>query len=192
MKVNEVSSNRRSKTEVEVRAQDRSGFEPSAASTIRRGARRSHLVHASRQRTKSHAGGAAPLIKDVKNEGRSGNVYENKGPDDNLPDIKGDICARLHAILHRKARILQKPSALLPLFERWKANHSLQNVETPATGRIPVPYSGRSLRLHSEAGRYIFPVDRNLETELVVNILWKCGRCLWGTQSLAPPHGGRR
>ena len=55
----------------------------------------------SRQRAKSRAGERAPL-KDVKNEDRSGNVYENKGPSDNLPDTKDDISARLHAILHRK------------------------------------------------------------------------------------------
>jgi hypothetical protein len=29
--------------------------------------------------------------KDVKNEDRSGNVYENKDTDDNLPDAKDDI-----------------------------------------------------------------------------------------------------
>jgi hypothetical protein len=34
----------------------------------------------------------APL-KDVKNEDRSGNVYENKGSNDNLPDANDDISA---------------------------------------------------------------------------------------------------
>jgi len=42
----------------------------------------------------------------LKNEDRSGNVYENKGQDDNLPDTKGDISAWLHAILHRGASVL--------------------------------------------------------------------------------------
>jgi hypothetical protein len=56
--------------------------------------------------------------RDVENEGTSGDVYENKGPDDILPDTKGDISAWLHAILHGNARILQKPSSLLLLFER--------------------------------------------------------------------------
>jgi len=55
-------------------------------------------------------------LKDVKNEDRSGNVYENKGPEDNLPDTKDDISAWLHVILHRKTRILRKPSALLSQF----------------------------------------------------------------------------
>ena len=48
--------------------------------------------------------------RDVKNEDRSGNVYENKGLNDNLPDRKDDICAWLHAFLHKNTRILQKPS----------------------------------------------------------------------------------
>jgi hypothetical protein len=62
---------------------------------------------------KSHWG-ASPL-KDVKNEDRSGNVYENKGSSDNLPDTKDDISARLHAILHRETRILPKPSAFFTI-----------------------------------------------------------------------------
>jgi hypothetical protein len=64
------------------------------------------------------ARGGASNPKDVKNEGRSGNVYENKGRGDNLADAKDDISARLHAILHRNRRILQEPSSLLLLFER--------------------------------------------------------------------------
>ena len=44
--------------------------------------------------------GAPAAHKDVKNEGRSGNVYENKEPGDNLPDTKDDISRQLHAILH--------------------------------------------------------------------------------------------
>ncbi len=59
--------------------------------------------------------------KDVRNEGRSGNVYENKGTADNLPETKDDICAWLEGILHKITRILQEPSAFLPLFERWRA-----------------------------------------------------------------------
>jgi len=78
-------------------------------------------------------GKRAPL-KDVKNAGRSGNVYENKGPDDNMPDAKDDISARLHAILHRNTGILKEPSALLPLFERCGTNLSLRNVDT----QVPV------------------------------------------------------
>ena len=56
---------------------------------------------------------------------------------DNLPDTKDDICAGLHAILHRIARILQQSSAYLSLFERWRTNRSLQNVNSS---------SGRSFR----------------------------------------------
>ena len=119
MKINEVSSNPRSKTEEEVGAQDRSGFDPSAASTIRRRARRAKLGRCTatgrgtRNSPRAEADGEKSRggpehLRDVKNEGTSGDVYENKGPYDNLPDTKGDICARLHAILHRKTRILHK------------------------------------------------------------------------------------
>ena len=41
---------------------------------------------------------------------------KTKDQDDNLPDTKDDICAWLHAILHRNTCILRQPSALLPLF----------------------------------------------------------------------------
>jgi hypothetical protein len=54
--------------------------------------------------------------KDVKYEGRSGNVYENKGPDDNFTDKKDDISARLQGILQNDTRILQKSAASLSLF----------------------------------------------------------------------------
>jgi hypothetical protein len=83
----------------------------------------------SRLRGKSRAGDRATQ-KDVKNDDRSGKVYENKGPNDKMPDTKGDISTQLHAILHRNRRILQKPSALLSLFDRWGTNPSLQNAET--------------------------------------------------------------
>ena len=42
----------------------------------------------------------------------SGNVYENKGPNDNVPDTKYDISAWLNGILHKDTRILQKLTAL--------------------------------------------------------------------------------
>ena len=74
--------------------------------------------------------GRANPSRDVKNGTTSGDVHENKGQHDNLPDAKDDIFARLHAILHRNIRILWEPSALLPLFERWDTNPSLQDVET--------------------------------------------------------------
>jgi hypothetical protein len=44
---------------------------------------------------------APPPPKDVKNEGRSGNVYENKGPDDKLPDEVSGFCAQLRPILQK-------------------------------------------------------------------------------------------
>jgi hypothetical protein len=69
MKRNGLSSNRRLKTDRGACAQDRSGFIPSAASTILWGAR----------------GGATRRCthKNVKNKDRSGYVHENKQEDDN-------------------------------------------------------------------------------------------------------------
>ena len=100
----------------------------------------------SRRRGKSRAGERATL-KDVKNEGRSGNVYENKGTNDNLPDTKDDISAWLHAILHKNTRILRKPSAFLRLFERWGTNPLQRNVETRgADHRICGPRPFRTRR----------------------------------------------
>ena len=61
------------------------------------GCREGSIAEAKRE--KSRGGRSAP--KDVKNEDRSGNVYENKGPNDNFPDTKDDISAWLNAILHR-------------------------------------------------------------------------------------------
>jgi len=56
----------------------------------------------------------ASTSRDVKNGTTSGDVHENKGQHDNLPDTNDDISTQLHAILHSSTCILQKPSALLP------------------------------------------------------------------------------
>jgi len=45
--------------------------------------------------------GGPPPHKDVKNEGRSGNVYENKGLSDKLTDIVSGICARSEPIFQK-------------------------------------------------------------------------------------------
>ena len=42
-----------------------------------------------------------PSQKDVKYEGRSGKVYENKGSRDKVPDEKSGICARLNPVLQK-------------------------------------------------------------------------------------------
>jgi hypothetical protein len=52
---------------------------------------------------KVRQGGLTP--KDVKNEDRSGNVYENKGSDDKMPDKISDISAGLMPILQKKAEL---------------------------------------------------------------------------------------
>ena len=73
--------------------------------------------------------GGRAIHKDVKNEGRSGNVYENKGPDDKLPGTKNDTSTQLHDVCTEDTRIVHKPSAFLSLFERWGTNPSLQHIE---------------------------------------------------------------
>ena len=46
--------------------------------------------------------------KDVKNEGRTDYVHENKGPYDKVSGRKDAISTLLNAILHRNACILHK------------------------------------------------------------------------------------
>ena len=45
--------------------------------------------------------GAPPPLKDVKYEGRSGNVYENKGSIDTMSETMSGICAWLEPILQK-------------------------------------------------------------------------------------------
>src|ERR1039457_6327731 len=45
----------------------------------------------------------SPTQKDVKNEGRSGKVYENKGSIDKMPEKKSDIYARSSAISQKNS-----------------------------------------------------------------------------------------
>jgi hypothetical protein len=45
--------------------------------------------------------GAPPPPKDVKNKGRSGNVYENKGSNDKMTDTVSGICAWLSVVLQK-------------------------------------------------------------------------------------------
>jgi len=150
MKRKGVSSSCRSKTGMGVYHQDLSGGAPTVAlsSGGGLGGRNSGVAplwaggtattSASRQRTKSHAGGPA-TPKDVKKEDRSGNVYENKGSPDNLPDRKHDICAWLNAILQESARMLRKPSALLSQFALGNESvNSKCEKSRPRTHR-PVP-----------------------------------------------------
>ena len=153
MKINKVSSNPKSNIGVEAGGRDRPGFVPSAAPTIQSRARHAQpglvmpRVEDSQQpkcrgRGRKVARGESSTLKDVKNEGRSGNVYENKGPYDNLPDTKADICARLRPALHKCTRILQKLSALWSQFERWKLNQTVPNLETrgePPHGGVKPP-----------------------------------------------------
>ena len=85
----------------------------------------SQSLKAERQKV---AQGARALKKDVKNEGRSDYVYENKDTDDNFPDTKDEHFYTIARHFTRNTRILQKPSALLSIFERWRTNPSLRKV----------------------------------------------------------------
>ncbi len=58
--------------------------------------------------------------KDVKSDERSRNVYENKGAPDHLSENKATCYTHFHAFYTNKPvfrRVLQKPTAFLPLFE---------------------------------------------------------------------------
>jgi hypothetical protein len=55
--------------------------------------------HASNQQIVTS--GTPPPQKDVKNEGRSGKVYENKGSQDKMPDAISDMGARLRPVLQK-------------------------------------------------------------------------------------------
>ena len=162
MKRNELSSNRRSKTEMGACAQDRSGFIPSAASTIRWRARRAQLGVAPPVGGPQHprveaegkvARGTAQKMLKMKIDPTM--CMKTNKTDDNLPDTKDDISTQLHAILQRSTRILQKPSAHLSLFVRWGTNPSPPCVETRRASRAgpgPTPVRSNDAR-ESTPGR---------------------------------------
>jgi hypothetical protein len=74
--------------------------------------------------------GGSDRIKDVKKEGRSGNVYENKGQYDTLPHTKSDISAWLHAILQKSALIFAETAGFLVNL-RVLGNESSHELKTP-------------------------------------------------------------
>ena len=103
MKRNDLRPNRRSKGKMRASTQDNSGFiprllQPSGGAP---GGRNSALhlgwsgthnkPHVVAEEEKSL--GEAADHKDVKNEGRSGNVYENKGSNDTMTDNYSGFCA---------------------------------------------------------------------------------------------------
>jgi hypothetical protein len=57
------------------------------------------------------------------------------------PTQKATFLHSCTAFYTEDTRILQKPVALLSLFERWGTNPSLQNVETRGRGRRPLERS---------------------------------------------------
>ena len=59
--------------------------------------------------------GEPPPQKDVKNEGRSGKVYENKGSHDKLTERMSDICLQLKPILQKIAGLDGQFSAIYAL-----------------------------------------------------------------------------
>ncbi len=145
----ELNSNRRSKAQIGGSAEQRFGSSPLTHQPSCLGLEWSNSAwrwcwlgtrnnHASRWRANRPPGGAI-TTKDVKNEGTSGDVHENKRTNDNLPDRKDDFSAWSHAILHKNTRTLYQPTAHLPLFEPWGTHLALQNGEAPEAGAGRAP-----------------------------------------------------
>jgi hypothetical protein len=63
--------------------------------------------------------GAPPHPKDVKNEGRSGNVHENKGSNDKMPEEMSGICAWLRVILQKNTDFKRHFALILPFTLRY-------------------------------------------------------------------------
>ena len=153
MKINELSSNRRSKGRDGARAPKTAPVLSSpAASTIRWGAqagatRRLHRCwsgdsqqpRVEAERANSRAGGTRAPIKMLKMKVDPEMCMKTKDQCDNLPDTKDDICAWSHAILHKNTRTLYQPTAHLPSFEPWGTHLPLQNGEAPEAGAGRAP-----------------------------------------------------
>src|ERR1017187_804953 len=64
--------------------------------------------------------------KDVKNEGRPGYVYENKGPMDKMSETISDICARLKPFL-QKIRVSSFPNNCKAAFLKAGCTHTVSS-----------------------------------------------------------------
>jgi hypothetical protein len=157
MKMHALSSNRRSRAEIGCATKIRPGLirwvsKSSSGGWTGAAQRCTAAGRGDLQRSgtaaegKNDPGGDPSSLKDVKNEGRSGNVYENKGPCDILPDTKDDICAWLHAILHKITRILQKPTVFEQYSSAKERTHCfewdklLATVSDPGQSRAGCPH----------------------------------------------------
>ena len=103
-------------------------------------------MHTPRRRgQKSHTG---ECTRDVKNEGTPGDVPENKGQVDNLPDAKTPFLHDCMAFCTEDTSILRKLSAFCRFWRAGERNPLLQNTETPRgtpwgafrQGSKPSPY----------------------------------------------------
>jgi len=163
MKIHGLSSNPKSKTGVGGCAQDRHGFVSSTASTARWGARREQLgvaplpvggtlnnFRAAWRSAKRPAGGQrAP--RDVKNEGTSGDVHENKGqaticPTQKAPFLPGRMpfYTELHVFCGNRWPFCNysSPGECTPRFKMWKLEGQMyaQGIycpSAPAAGSLP-------------------------------------------------------
>jgi len=95
---------------------------PGAGSRLAKGAQSNRGVDVEDEKSR----GGPPTPKDVKNKGRSGNVYENKGPNDTMTDNISGFCAWSNAILHKNTRILQKPTSFCHISSVEKTDWPLQ------------------------------------------------------------------
>jgi hypothetical protein len=86
------------------------------------------------------------LINDV----RTGNVYENKQKDNNLPEGKSDISTQRNSISYTKTRILPKPSAF---FHGWSAGERIPRLKMQKL-------EGRSLGAGGRRGKGLQPLSK--------------------------------
>jgi hypothetical protein len=108
--------------------------------------------------------GGRPPQKDVKNEGRSGDIYENKGQGDNLTDSNSGICAQSKPILPK-----------------------ITDCEGPFAARVPrrSPSDRKSAKaLSYERRLYAAPWAVNLLLRHQINLSPEIGNCERGSTAL--------
>src|SRR5208283_855108 len=106
--------------------------------------------------------GGPPQKKDVKNEGRSGNVYENKGPKDKLTEKMSGICARSKPILQKirdfEGQIAVNKTFATCFFPNVEAGTKARQSRTQGRRMADLPpiYRGLSHFPHAQEARGTF------------------------------------
>ncbi len=92
-------------------------------------------------------GGTESTPKDVKNEGRSGNVYENKGQVTLFPTQKTTFVPGCTPFYTKMQVFCGNRRLFCHFFEPWEPNRLLRNVETRGHGHLgPWHVHGREAR----------------------------------------------